>query len=306
MIDPIAKYRTFLAVADAGSVTEAARRLFVSQPAVSADLAGLEEALGVCLFVRSRRGVRLTEAGEVLVEYVRSAFSLLEAGREKLRELSALESGSLRIGASDMTLRFYLLDHIAAFHAAYPAIRLTVTNAPTPRTLEALRSGAIDFGVISGPLATPTDGLVLLPVRRVQDIFVASPDHPLAGREGITREELATYPMMMLEGNTSTRAYVTGWLGKDFPPPAIELATSDLLLEFAKRGIGVASLVEDFASAALLAGEVVALQMAELPQKRSFYLAYSAGLPLSAAARRMLALLTDGRELDPFEKNKEK
>lgn len=294
MTDPIAKYRTFLAVADAGSVTEAARRLFVSQPAVSADLAGLEDALGVCLFVRSRRGVRLTEAGEVLVEYVRSAFSLLETGKEKLRELSALESGNLRIGASDMTLRFYLLDYIEAFHARYPAVRLTVTNAPTPKTLEALRNGSIDFGVISGPLATQKEeGLVLLPVRTVQDIFVAAPTHPLAGREGITREELAAHSIMMLEGNTSTRAYVTSWLGRDFPPPAIELATTDLLLEFAKRGIGVSSLVADFAAKALADGEVVALRMAELPPPRPFYLVYSAGLPLSAACRRMLALLTE-------------
>ncbi|MBO7762624.1 MAG: LysR family transcriptional regulator [Clostridia bacterium] len=297
MTDPIAKYRTFLAVADAGSVTEAARRLFVSQPAVSADIAGLEDALGVCLFIRSRRGVRLTEAGEVLVEYVRSAFSLLETGKEKLRELSALEGGNLRIGASDMTLRFYLLDYIEAFHARYPAVRLTVTNATTPRTLEALRSGSIDFGVISGPLATQEEGLVLLPVRTVQDIFVAAPTHPLAGRERVTREDLCAHPVMMLEGNTSTRAYVTGWLGRDFPPPAIELATSDLLLEFAKRGIGISSIVADFAAKALADGEVVALRMAELPPPRPFYLVYSAGLPLSAAGRRMLSLLTDG--IDP-------
>ena len=296
MSDPIGKYRTFLAVSEAGSVSEAARRLFVSQPAVSAEIASLESTLGVCLFARTRRGVQLTEAGRVLVEYVRSAFSLLDAGREKLRELSGLESGTLRIGASDMTLRFYLLDYIELFHQRYPNVRLSVTNAPTPRTLEALRDGVIDFGVVSGPLAPSLDELTLTPVHTVQDIFIASPAHPLAGKQGITRQELAAYPMIMLEGNTSTRAYISEWLGKDFPPPAIELATSDLLLEFTKRGIGISSVPEDFAIPALDRGEVVRLSLRQTPPPRQFYLVHSSRLPLSAAARTMLTLLGENSD----------
>ena len=289
MNDPTGKYRTFLAVADAGSVSEAARRLFVSQPAVSAEIAALEGMLGVRLFVRSRRGVRLTEAGETLLRHVRSAFTMLAAGEERLRELAGLARGTLRIGASDMTLRFYLLSPIAEFHKRYPAVRLQVTNAPTPKTLAALRDGSIDFGVVSGPLPD-AEGLDLIPVRRVQDIFVAAPDHPLSGRE-ITKEELAEHPMMMLEGATSTRRYVEAWLGEDFPKPMIELATSDLLVEFAKRGIGVASVVEDFAAAALASGELCRLRLPSAPPPRDLYLVRSRRLSPSAAAAGMLDLL---------------
>lgn len=300
MSEPMGKYSTFLAVAEAGSISEAARRLFVSQPAVSAELAGLEASLGVSLFHRSRRGVRLTEAGELLLEHVRGASSLLLAGQEKLRALVDLESGSLRIGASDMTLRFYLLDYIVAFRQRYPKVRLSVTNAPTPRTLEALRVGTIDFGVVSGPLADERDA-TLTSVRRVQDVFLASPTHPLAGKQGITREELREYPMVMLEGDTSTRAYVTRWLGEGFPPPAIELATSDLLVEFAKRGIGIAPVAIDFALPALKRGEVVRLALAEEPPPRDFYLVTSSRLPASAAARRMLAMLRGEESHSPQE-----
>ena len=289
MNDPTGKYRTFLAVADAGSISEAARRLFVSQPAVSAEITALEGMLGVRLFVRSRRGIRLTEAGETLLHHVRSAFTVLAAGEERLRELAGLTRGTLRIGASDMTLRFYLLSPIAEFRKRYPAVRLQVTNAPTPKTLAALRDGSIDFGVVSGPLSD-TEGLDLIPVRRVQDIFVAAPDHPLSGRE-ITRAELAEHPMMMLAGATSTRRYVEGWLGEDFPKPMIELATSDLLVEFAKHGIGVASVVEDFAASALAAGELCRLRLSSLPPPRDLYLVRSRRLSPSAAAAGMLDLL---------------
>ncbi|MBR7094680.1 MAG: LysR family transcriptional regulator [Clostridia bacterium] len=296
MSDVIGKYRTFLAVAEAGSISEAARRLFVSQPAVSAELAALEAALGVPLFARSRRGVQLTEAGRVLIEYVRSAFSLLDAGEQKLRELLGLAGGTLRIGASDMTLRFYLLDYIRAFRERYPAVRLTVTNAPTPRTLEALRDGTIDFGVVSGPLSLGTEELTLTPVRPVRDVFIVSPDHPLAAAHGVTRRDMAAYPTIMLEKNSTTRAYVSEWLGSEYPAPAIELATSDLLLEFAKRGIGISSIVEDFAAEALAKGEVVCLDLAEAPPPRHFYLAYSRRLPLSMAARTMLGLLEEAAD----------
>lgn len=291
MSDPIGKYRTFLAVAEAGSVTEAARRLFVSQPAVSAEIAALEDILGVRLFFRSRRGVQLTEAGQTLLGHVQSAFSLLDAGRERLRELAGLERGTLRIGASDMTLRFYLLDHIAKFRRLYPNVRLSVTNAPTPKTLSALRDGLIDFGVVSGPLPSAGEDLEFIPVRKVFDVFVAAPSHPLALREGITREELFAHPMMMLQGQTSTRAYVEHWLGPDSPSPAIELATSDLLIEFAKRGIGVASVVRDFAEGALASGELSLLSLCEPIPPRDFYLVRPARLALSAAAKTMLSLL---------------
>lgn len=289
MNDPVGKYRTFLAVADAGSVSEAARRLFVSQPAVSAEIAALESMLGVRLFVRSRRGVRLTEAGETLISHVRSAFTMLATGEERLRELAGLTRGTLRIGASDMTLRFYLLSPIAEFHKLYPSVRLQVTNAPTPKTLAALRDGSIDFGVVSGPLSD-IEGLDAVPVRSVQDIFIAAPDHPLVGRQ-ITREELAAHPLMMLEGATSTRAYVEEWLGEGFPPAMIELATSDLLVDFAKRGIGVASVVEDFAASALASGELCRLSLWGAPPPRQLYLVRSRRLSPSAAAAGMLALL---------------
>ena len=304
MNDPTYKYRTFLAVADAGSVTEAARRLFVSQPAVSADIASLEASLGVTLFVRTRRGVHLTEAGEVLLGYVRSAFSLLDAGHEKLRELLGLESGTLRIGASDMTLRFFLLDYIAVFRERYPNVRLTVTNAPTPRTLEALRDGAIDFGVVSGPLASGGEELVLTPLRPVQDIFIAAPTHPLATRRGITRRELAEHPMIMLEGKTSTtRAYVSSWLGEEFPTPAIELATSDLVLEFAKRGIGIGSVVKDFAKEALDNRTLVQITLKSPPPPRSFYLVYLKNIALSSAARHFIEAVCSPQSKDRAKKS---
>ena len=174
MIDNLALYRYFFEVAKAGSISAAAKKLYVSQPAVSAMIGNLEKELHTVLFFRTSRGIALTPEGRVLFDYVKNAFSFLEAGEDKLLEFSGLAGGELRIGASDMTLKFFLLDYIEKFHQDHPGIHLSVTYAPTPQTLSALKGGNIDLCVVSGPLSE-LEHLVSLPVKEIQDVFVASP-----------------------------------------------------------------------------------------------------------------------------------
>ena len=294
MNDTIAHYESFLAVAECGSISGAAKRLYVTQPAISAEIALLERSLKVRLFFRTNRGVHLTPEGQVLYDHVSKGFSFIRAGEEKLREFGGLRSGMLRIGASDMTLRFFLLDYIADFRQRYPDVQMHVLSASTPKTLEALRSGQIDFGVISGPIEESED-LEMVPVREIQDIFIASEEFEIAHQAVVEKRDLAEYPLIMLERATSTRRYVSAWLGEGFPEPAIELATSDMLMEFAERGIGVCAITEDFAREAIEAGRVVRLPMREEIPPRRFYVAYLKRLPVSAAARRMLDRLREVR-----------
>ena len=296
MNDTIAHYESFLAVAECGSISGAAQRLYVTQPAISAEIALLERSLKVRLFFRTNRGVSLTPEGQVLYEHVSKGFSFIRAGEEKMREFSGLRSGMLRIGASDMTLRFFLLDYIADFRQRYPDVHLHVLSASTPKTLEALRAGQIDFGVISGPLpAADHADFELVPVREIQDVFIASEEFEIAHQAVVEKADLAEYPLIMLERATSTRQYVSSWLGEGFPEPAIELATSDMLMEFAERGIGVCSITEDFAREAIDAGRVVRLPLREEIPPRRFYVAYLRRLPVSAAVRCMLDQLKEVR-----------
>ena len=145
-------YRVFYYVAQTGSLSRAAEQLSVSQPAVSQSLRQLENTLGTSLFTRTSRGVKLTKEGELLFSYVRRGYENIETGEKKLRQMLNLDIGELHIGASDMTLRFYLLPYLEKFHEKHPNIKVSVTNAPTPETLGYLENETIDFGVVSGPL----------------------------------------------------------------------------------------------------------------------------------------------------------
>ncbi len=286
MIRSLELYASFAELTKYSSLSSAAKAMHISQPALSAKVAELERALGVKLIFRTNRGFSLTGEGQALLEHLRAGFAQIETGENRLREIAGLESGLMRIGASDMTLRFFLLDHLEVFRKEHPGVRLAVTNAPTPQTLAALRNGLIDFGVISEPV-DPSDlrELEFVPVKKIQDIFVCSERYDyLLGRENDPRGLDA--PLILLGRETSTRRYIDRFhenLNAD-----IELATSDLLLEFARRGIGVAGIVSDFAAADLASGKLFRVKLRrELPPRR-FLLAYSKKIPLPSAAAQFI------------------
>src|SRR5580658_2657966 len=126
----------FHGIAKAGSVNAAARLLHTSQPAVSRELRTLEERLGVPLFDRLPRGMRLTEAGQVLLTYAERIFGLELEAERALRELADLEGGELAIGASN-TLGTYLLPaFLAAFHTRYPKVSLDLEIGNTQQIIK--------------------------------------------------------------------------------------------------------------------------------------------------------------------------
>lgn len=165
-------YRVFYTVAKCRSITFAANELAISQPAVSQSVKQLEESLETKLFTRTSKGVRLTAEGELLYSYVSKGYEQIVLGEQKLMEMKNLELGEIRIGASDMTLQFFLLPYLEQFHERFPNIKVGVTNAPTPETLSNLEEGRIDFGVVSTPFQAKNT-VEKVPVREIEDVFVA-------------------------------------------------------------------------------------------------------------------------------------
>lgn len=285
-------YKIFYYVGKYESITQAAEALAISQPAVSQAVKNLEKNLGSALFVRTSKGVRLTVEGKLLYSYVQRGYEYILLGERKFQEMQDLTKGEIRIGASDMTLQFYLLSYLERFHEMYPGIRVTVTNAPTPETLGYLQAGKIDFGIVSTPFQAGKH-IRVRPVKEIEDIFVAGKNfESLKGKE-LDYQILEELPIMCLEGNTSTRGYVEQYL-KDQDVvlhPEFELATSDMLIQFAQKSLGVASVVKDFAELKIREGTLFQLKFKEKIPKRQFCLVTDQRVPLSAAAGQMLGML---------------
>lgn len=140
----------FYAVAETGSLSKAAERLYITQPAVSRQLKSLEDALGLVLLDREPRGVRLTEAGQVLADYAGRIFALSARARASMEEISSLKSGRLSLGASTTIGNYLLPPVLAHFRAMHPDmdIRLEIGNTDAIQRL--LLEDRIDFGFSEG------------------------------------------------------------------------------------------------------------------------------------------------------------
>lgn len=292
MISNLEYYKTFYYVAKTGSLTQAASLLSISQPAVSQALKQLEQQTKAKLFRRVSKGVRLTAEGELLYSYVEKGYEQFLLGEERLKQMQNLELGEIHIGASDMTLQFFLLPYLEQFHEKYPGIKVIVSNAPTPETIENLKKEQIDFGVVSSPL--PEDPSVCaLPVREIEDIFVCGRRFISYKNRTLDLSVLETLPLICLEGNTSSKHYMEEFLSKNKVTikPEFELATSDMIIQFALRSLGIGCVVKDFALPYLQSGKLFSLRFNQMIPKRNFLLVTRTGGHMSPAAENLLHLI---------------
>ncbi|MCI7791834.1 MAG: LysR family transcriptional regulator [Lachnospiraceae bacterium] len=286
-------YRVFYTVASCGSITLAAGELSISQPAVSQSIKQLEEGLKTKLFTRTSKGVRLTGEGELLYSYVAKGYEQIMLGEQKLIQLHNMELGEITIGASDMTLQFFLLPYLEKFHEQYSNIRIRVTNGPTPETLEKLEDGRMDFCVVSTPFEAK-DTLEVIPVREIEDIFVAGRRFIPYKNKTLDFTELRKLPLIFLEGNTSSRRYMEDFLEQNQVEvnPEFELATSDMIVQFALRNLGVGCVVKDFAKEYIDNGMLYELRFNKLIPKRQFCIVKNKKNPLPVAAGKLLELIS--------------
>lgn len=292
MISNLDYYKVFYYVAKCGSVTKAAEQLTISQPAVSQALKQLERNINATLLSRAPRGVKLTAEGELLYAYVSKGYEQIEQGVAQIRKMQNLELGEVHIGASDMTLQFYLLPFLEKFHEAYPEIKVNVTNGPTPETLQALKEGRIDFGVVSTPF-DEEEGIHSTPVRDIEDIFVAGRKFMEYKNKMLNLKNLEKMPLIFLEGNTSTRSYMDSVMrqyGVELSPE-FELATSDMIVQFAERNLGVGCVVRDFANEALESGKLFELRFRHMIPKRKMCVVRGEA-ELTAAAKKLLEIMS--------------
>lgn len=287
-------YKIFYHVAKCQSITAAAGELCISQPAVSQGLKQLELALGTELFIRTSKGVKLTNEGLTLYSYVKTGYEQIQLGEQKLQEMLNMTTGEIRIGASDMTLQFYLLPYLRQYHQRYPDIKVTVTNAPTPQTIEHLKEGRIDFGIVSNPFETESH-LRVLPVREIQDVFVAGSRFWRYKQKMLRYENLMKMPIICLEERTSTRRYVDAFLAEQQIKlePEFELATSDMVVQFTLQNLGIGCVVQDFAQQYIETDELFVLQFDKQIPKRQICVVNDERLPLSVAAGKLMELLQE-------------
>lgn len=284
-------YRIFYYVAKYRNFTKAARVLGNSQPNITRAMNCLEQQVHATLFIRTNRGVQLTSEGEELYNYVSAAMAQIFAAEEALSENDGLLHGNIVIGTSETALNIFLVDQLKSFHQSYPGIRLKIYNYSTPQALEAVRSGKVDFAVVSTPVET-AGPLKVTSLASFQDILVGGRTFEHLTSRAVSLSELKEYSLMGLGQETMTYKFYNRFFmthGQEFAPD-IEVATTDQILLMVKSDLGLAFVPEPMTRESLKKEEIVTIQLQEKIPIREICLVYDYQHPLNSAARQFVTM----------------
>lgn len=284
-------YHIFNTVAETGNISRAAKQLYISQPAISKAISKLEQNLEITLFTRSSRGVRLTDEGTVLYKHTKSAFDTLLKGEDTLKKISALEIGHIRIGVSSTLCKYMLLPYLKDFISAYPHIKITIDCQSTFHTLKLLDNGKIDIGLIG-----KTDHLRDLDfysIGKVEDVFVATGTYieNLKLRETDSGTDIfKSANLMLLDEENVTRLYIDNYfkLNNIETNSILEISNMDLLIEFARIGLGVACVIKEFVKEDFKKGTLMEIPLEVPINKREVGFAYSKNIPLTDSMEKFI------------------
>lgn len=280
----LSQYKIFYEVAKTGNISKAAKELFISQPAISKSISKLEGSLDVSLFTRNSRGVQLTDEGKLLYNHTKAAFEALAQGEQELKRIKDFHIGHLRIGVSNTLCKYILLPYLKGFIEKYPHIKITIESQSTAHTVNMLEQQRIDLGLIAEP--SNRRPLLFTPVMEIQDTFVATKSYlnNLYLREGKDADLFQTGNILLLDKNNMTRKYIDEYLNENqlIPNQFLEVTTMDLLIEFAKIGMGIGCVIKDFVQKELDTGDLVLVPLEKEINKRTVGFAYNpAGMSTS-------------------------
>jgi len=260
--------RGFYTVIQEGSFTKAAKKLFRTQPAISAQIKLLEDELGEPLFQRIGKTIRLTQAGEILQQHVAYIFEHLDIAQRQIQELHGLQRGRLIIGSSD-TITIYILPPILkAYRQRYPNIEIAIRNKTSLEIVELVLEGLVDFGIVTLPIEHEMLDVEVL--FEYPDMAICPSGHPLANQKVISLSELSSYPLLLLEPGSNTRRF----LGQVFEAheiklhSAMDLGSIDAIKQMVGIGLGI-SIVPLYAVQKDADDEgLMALPIKELPKRQ--------------------------------------
>jgi len=274
----------FHGIAKAGSVSAAARLLHTSQPAVSRELRTLEDRLGVALFDRLPRGMRLTDAGRMLLGYAERIFGLESAAERALRELADLEGGELSIGASNTVGTYLLPPVVAAFHVRYPKVSLSLDIANTQEIVRAVLDSRYALGFVEGRVRHKA--LEIKEFRRDRIVAVVAPGHALAKASAPSLRSLAAAPSILREPGSGTREMVERAFARYRLQPrcALHISSLEAVKRAALENGGIGWISEVCVAEELRTGRLVALRTPRLSLERPLYSLRLRGRHLSRSA----------------------
>lgn len=271
----VSQLRTFLAVVDHGSFSEAGRVLGVSQPAVTMQIQALEADVGATLLDRAYRKVDLTEAGRTLLPYARQVIDEIEEARTALDQLSGIVSGRLSVGASTTPGQYVLPRVLGGFLREYPEVGVSLRVHDTSEVIAGVESGEADLGMTGAEV----HGARVHYERLGSDdlLMICPAGHRFATRSNVTFAQLTDEPFIVREEGSGTRMAAEDVIRHAGVDPGelkvvMELGTNEAIVSAVEGGMGIGVVSAQVAAKAIELGTVATIDGAGFPVARPLFL----------------------------------
>ena len=238
-------YKVFYEVANQKSISKGAEKLMISQPAVTQSIKTLESELGTILFIRTPKGVILTNEGKMIYDYIKEGMNYFINGARKLESLKKLEEGTLLIGSTSTISSTYLMPFLSKFHQKYPNIEIHITNDLTENLMTSLRNGSLDIIITAIPSSEIKD-MDYTKLETLHDIFVGS--KKFQNKKYQNYEELFKEDILLPKSPSLTRTHFNNFLKEHNLKcnPKMEVVSHLLRTKLAQNNFGIALLTKEF------------------------------------------------------------
>lgn len=287
-------YRIFYVVANYSNITKASEELNISQPAISKSIKNLEEQLGGPLFVRTKKGVVLTEEGKEFYTYIKSAIEYINNAENKFTDMINLEKGLIKIGINTTLTKEFLLPYLEEFNKLYPKINIEIQTNITSKLIEKLKNGLLDIVFLNVYQNDYNNDIEIIKCKKLKNCFIVGEKYKHLTNKILTLSELNGYPLILQAKGSNTRTFIDNFAKEHqvVLKPEIELASQSLIPEFTKIGFGIGFTTKSYIEDSLKNKELFELNIKEKIPEKYIGIALSKNHIPSFSTKKLIEIIT--------------
>ncbi|MCW5590462.1 MAG: LysR family transcriptional regulator [Burkholderiales bacterium] len=289
----LAQLRTFCAVATLNSFSRAAEKLHLTQPAVSAQVVALEDALKVKLFDRVGKKISLSESGRVALAAAEEILGRVARLQTELIDLRELRAGRVAIGASQVVGSYLLPELLARFRGLHPGVEIDVRVEPARRVIEMLVEGALDVAIVGEGSPIRDERIAVKPVLRDELLLIVPSNHVFAQMRSVRPESLRQMPFALPRRDSASAESLMEQLSAAgiAPESVMELGNIGAVKRAVEAGLGISFVSRLAVSHELEDGRLRAVKVRGLKLERQIFLCWHHGKPFSKATEAFIGFV---------------
>ena len=294
-------YKTFDVVANCSTITEASKKLNISQPAVTKAIKNLESQLNGSLFVRSKNGIKLTENGKKFYNYIKPALMQMAEAEKLFNNISKIDTGEIRIGTSNTILKYYLMKYLKIYSVNFPKINISIEESYTPNLINMVKNGNIDIAIIyANESDSKLDGLKIYNLKKLHYCLIGNEKYKKYYNKKISFSDIKNESLILNSINPIQTSLLNSSDDTKFLKynAHINLASHSLVYEFVKEGFGLGVVIKEFIEEKLNSKDLYEIKLKEKFEPVNLIMITNKSVFPTYATSRLMDIINNDNEKD--------